>query len=160
MLIYKHIYSFIYGFAPCRRPLVNRQLLTDWLLKWVIFWCKTVILETSRLHFGYLGHHFGDPGIQGVTQRDTWRSRCRFLVILWWFGESLGSHFGHLFLIFYWFGLPKWETVSRSMFLVIRGWKWCQIAEASCAITTIKLMLLNGFTFSICFTKLVPRGWF
>ena len=24
---------------------------------------------TLRLHFGYLGHHFGDPEIQGVTQR-------------------------------------------------------------------------------------------
>ena len=34
-----------------------------------LFIPKTVILETLRLHFGYLGHHFGDPGIQGVTQR-------------------------------------------------------------------------------------------
>ena len=24
---------------------------------------------TLWLHFGYLGHHFGDPGIQGVTQQ-------------------------------------------------------------------------------------------
>ena len=26
---------------------------------------KTVIRETFRLHFGYLGYHFGGPGIQG-----------------------------------------------------------------------------------------------
>ena len=34
-----------------------------------LFIPKTVILETLRLHFGYLGYHFGDPGIQGVTQQ-------------------------------------------------------------------------------------------
>ena len=27
----------------------------------------TIILETWSLYFGYLGHHGGDPGIQGFT---------------------------------------------------------------------------------------------
>ena len=81
-------------------------------------------------------------------------------MILGLFWESLGSHFGHLFLIFQWFGVPKWKTVSRSMFLVIRGWKWCQIAEAACAITMVKLMFLNGFTFSTFSLNWCPRDWF
>ena len=33
-----------------------------------LFVPKTDILESLRLHFGHLGHHFGDPGFQWVTQ--------------------------------------------------------------------------------------------
>ena len=47
------------------------------------------------------------------------------MVILSSFWEALGIHFGHLFVIFLSFGVPEWETGSRSMFLVIQGWKWC-----------------------------------
>ena len=127
------------------------QLVNCW--SGSLFICKTVILETLRLHFGYPGYHFGDPGIQGVT-----RSRCRFLVILGSFWESLGSHVGHLFVIVLWFGVPKWDTVCRVMFLVIQGWKWCQNAMAVCAINIVKTNVFERLHFSHLFTDLVSRG--
>ena len=58
------------------------------------------------------------------------------------------------------FGVPEWETGSRSMFLVIQGWKWCSNAMAVCAITTVKTVVSEGFHFFNFFTKLVSRGWF
>ena len=39
------------------------------------------------------------------------------------FWEASGTHFGYLFVIFLCFGMPEWETGSRSMFLVIQGSK-------------------------------------
>ena len=54
--------------------------------------------------------------------------------------------------------MPKWEIVSRSMFLVIQGWKGCQNAVAACAITMIKKLVLEMFHFFYFFTNLVSRG--
>ena len=73
----------------------------------------------------------------------------RFLAIqvLRLFGESLGIHFGRLFVIFHRSWVPEWETGSRSLFLVIQGWKGCQIAEAACAITLLKPNVFVWFHF-------------
>ena len=101
-------------------------------------------------------------------------------LLIHWFGvlrEGFGLHFcvfwwpwGHFFwflrvletgLKFYdflWFGMAKLEMVSRSMFLVIRGWKWCQNAMAACAITIVKTMCFEWFRFFYLFTDLVSWG--
>ena len=50
---------------------------------------KTVILETLRLHFGYPGHHFGDPGVQGDTQWALQTPRG-------WTPEVFGAITGHI----------------------------------------------------------------
>jgi len=72
--------------------------------------------------------------------------------------DSPGTHFGHLFVIFLWFWVPKLEIVSRSMFLVIQGWKWCQNAVSVCAINIVKTSVLERFHFFYFFTNLVSRG--
>ena len=123
------------GFAPCRRPLVNRQLLTGWLLKWV-----TLDIQTS--HFGDLETPFWVPGTPFCWPREprdhptgTWRSGCGFLSIsfrvilgaswdaLWapfcdfsviWFG--LGCQNGGLFpgcLVIHVFGDPGMEMMPE-----------------------------------------------
>ena len=43
-----------------------------------LFIPATVILQTLRLHFWYLGHHFGDLGIQGDTQWTPWGADLDF----------------------------------------------------------------------------------
>ena len=59
-----------------------------------LFIPATVILQTLRLHFWYLGHHFGDLGVQGDTQWTPWgadldfdRFRMDFWTLL---GPTLG----------------------------------------------------------------------
>ena len=39
------------------------------------------------------------------------------------FWESPGINLGDMCVIFLLFEVPKWETVSRSMILMIQGWK-------------------------------------
>ncbi len=51
-----------------------------------------------------------------------------------------------------WFGMPKLETVSKSMFLLIQGWKCCLNAVAACARTTVKPVVFewfHSFTYSL-----------
>ena len=74
------------------------------------------------------------------------------------FGESPGTHFGDISVIFLWFGVPKWETVSRSMFLMTQGWKCCLNAVAVCARTTVKPVVFEWFHFFHLFTNLVSWG--
>jgi len=85
---------------------------------------KTVSFVTLKSHFGcpewpfrWSGDPRGHPG-------GTWRSRCAFLWILGSSWEPPGIHFGCIFVMFLWSLVLKWETVSRSMVLVIQGWKW------------------------------------
>jgi len=69
-----------------------------------------------------LSDRFGDPGIQGVTQQALGGPGVHFID----FRIILGVSWDPLwvpvcdFLLFF---VLKWETVSRSMFLVIQGWK-------------------------------------
>ena len=51
---------------------------------------------------------------------DTLRSIFLFYEFYVWFGNPPGIHFGDIFVIFLWFGLPKWETVFRPSF----WWSW------------------------------------
>ena len=53
--------------------------------------------------------------------------------------------------------MAKWETVSRSMFLMKR-WKCCWDPVAVCVITKIKIMVFEGFRFFYSFIGLVSRG--
>ena len=165
MLIKQYTYIYIYIYIQGLRPLPPapfwQQATVDWLTteNWFFF--------TWNCYFGDLEAPFWVPGTPFWWSRDprghptgTWRSRCAFLLILGSFGESLGIHFGHLFVNFQWFWVPEWETGSRSMFLVVQGWKWCQIAEAACAISIVKLMCLNGFTFSTFSLNWCPEDGF
>ena len=61
-----------------------------------------------------------------------------FMVAFW---ESPGTHRGDGFVMFLRFGMPKWEAVSRSMCLMIRGWECCLNPVAAGAITKVKNML-------------------
>ena len=122
------------------------------------FLSQTVILETLRFHFGTLSDHFGDPGVHRDTQQAPWGPGVHFYRFYGVFGESPGTHFRHISVIFLWFGVAKCETVSRSMFLMILGWKCCLNAVSVCAITIIKLWFLNGFTFSTYSEILCPEG--
>ena len=54
--------------------------------------------------------------------------------------------------------MSKWDSVSRSMFLVIQGWKRCQNAVAACATTTVKTVVLERFHFFYFFINLMSRG--
>ena len=85
-------------------------------------------------------------------------SRYSFLSILGCLWGISWVYFGSIFLICCWFGVSKWETGSRSIFLVIQGWKWCQDAEAVCARTIIKTRVLEIFHFFHVFTNLVSPG--
>ena len=89
---------------------------------------------------------------------DTLGSRCSFLLILGCLWGVSWAHIGDTFLIFCWFGVSKWETGSRCIFLVIQGWKWCQDAETVCAITIIKTSVLEIFHFFHVFANLVSPG--
>ena len=50
-----------------------------------------LILETLRLHSGYLGHHFGDPRVQGDTWQDTLGPDVDFYDFFMDSGVLLGS---------------------------------------------------------------------
>ena len=71
IFIYIYMYICIYifkGFAPCRRPLRQQATGDRLTTEMITFSPETVILETLRLLFEYLGHHFGDTGVQWDTQ--------------------------------------------------------------------------------------------
>ena len=53
---------------------------------------------------------------------DTLRPRCQLLSIFLWIWGASWIHFGYNFAVFCDLGWQK-EMVSRSMFLVIQGWK-------------------------------------
>ena len=54
--------------------------------------------------------------------------------------------------------MPKWDTVSRSMFLMIQGWKYCLNPVAVCAITIVKTVVFEWFHFFHLFTNFVSCG--
>ena len=54
--------------------------------------------------------------------------------------------------------VPKWETVSRSMVLMIQQEKCCWNPVAVCAINNIKTMVLEIFHVFHLFTNLVSPG--
>lgn len=89
---------------------------------------------------------------------DALGSRSSFLSILrsvWevsW--ESFWEAFWDLSMIW----VPSWETVSRSMFLMIKRWKWRQNLVAVCVITSVKTMVFEGCHFFHVFTILVSTG--
>ena len=113
---------------------------------------------TLRLHFGCLEWSFWWSWDPRGHPTGTWRSRSRFLVILAWFLESLGSHFGQLFLIFQWFGMPKWKTVSRSMLFNDPWMEMMPDCRGCMCYNLSKTDVFERFHFSHFFTKLVPRG--
>ena len=61
-------------------------------------------------------------------------------------------------MIFLRFEVPKWEIISRSIFLVTWGWKWCLNLVTVYAITIVKTVVFEWFHFFRLFTKLVSRG--
>ena len=63
--------------------------------------------------------------------------------------------FGDIFVICLSFRVSKWETVSRSMFLMIQGWKCCLNPVAVCAITLVITVVFEWFHFFHLFTNLV-----
>ena len=96
-----------------------------------------------------------DPGGHPM---DTLRPRCPFLSILGWILGVSWDPLWSQFRDFLWFGVTKWETVSRSVFLVIQGWKWCQNAMAVCAINTVKHYGFEWFHFFHLFSNLESWG--
>ena len=54
--------------------------------------------------------------------------------------------------------MAKWEAVSRSMFLMILGWKCCLNAVVVCAITIVKTAVFEWFHCFHLFTDLVSCG--
>ena len=50
--------------------------------------------------------------------------------------------------------MPKWETVSRSMFVMIHGGNDARNAVAVCAINIVKTMVLVIFHFFHLFSNL------
>ena len=72
---------------------VPRSMFTGCLLKWVSFYTKNCHFESLRLHCGYLGHHFGDPGIQGDTQWTHWGPGVKFYRFWGAFGDAPGICF-------------------------------------------------------------------
>ena len=70
------------GYALCRRPPVNMQLVTGRTCNEQTYKKTSVIWAVWELHFdilgvhlGTLGHYFGDPGVPKDTQQDTLESR-------------------------------------------------------------------------------------
>jgi len=113
------------GFAPAAGPPDRRQLLAGGLLKWVTFVCKTSMLETLSLHFGTLSDHFGDPGDHRTPNGHLEARMSMFIDLSVYCSAPPGTHFGVMFVIFLLFEVPKRQTVSRSMFLMIEGVKCC-----------------------------------
>ena len=163
------LYIYLKGFAPCRRP-PSRQAtgwlvdwltgwLVDWLTGWLVNWLtgwllKWVTFYTNNCHFGDVEAPFSVPGTPfwwswgpGGHPMDTLKPRCQFLLILGWFRGSSWNLLWRPFCDFLWFGIPKWETVSRSMFLVIQGRKRWLTAVALCARTTVKPVVFEWFHF-------------
>ena len=78
------------------------------------------------------------------------------------FWLDLGTLLEHTLETILWFsviweGTPK--KVSRSMFVVLRGWKWCQNAMTGCVITEIKTKCFEWFPFFYLFSNSGSRGW-
>ena len=70
--------------------------------------------------------------------------------ILLTFRDDLGTLLGstlHIFVNFLWFGLAKWETALRPMFLMNLGWKYCLNALAVCARSNVKTVVFDWFLF-------------
>ena len=120
---------------------------------------------TWRCYFADLEGPFWVPGTPlrwcwgpGGHPMDTLRGRCPLLSILGWIWGASWDPLWVPFCDFLWFGMAKLEMVSRSMFLVIRGWKWCQNAMAACAITIVKTKCFEWFCFFYLFTDLMSWG--
>ena len=89
---------------------------------------------------------------------DTLGSRSPFLSILGSIWEASWESFWRPFWDLSMIWLPKWETVSRSVFLMIQSGKCCQNPVAVCAVTTIKTVVFDWFHFFHWFTDFVSRG--
>ena len=74
-------------------------------------------MKTLRLDSGYLGHHFGDLGVQGGTWQDTLGSRSGFYCFFHGFWGPLGTQFGPSFVIFADLFAPNCSIGSRVDFL-------------------------------------------
>ncbi len=85
--------------------------------------------------------------------------RCPFSMIFDWIGGPSWSILWSQFCHFLWLVAASWENVFRSMFLVLRGWKWCQSAMTECAITIIQTMCFEWFHFFYSISNSVSRGW-
>jgi len=74
---------------------------------------------------------------------DALGSRCSFSSILGCLWESPGFTVDVFLVICLRLGVPKWETVSRSMFLMIQRWKCYLHPVAVCAINIVKTMVFE-----------------
>ena len=78
------------------------------------------------------------------------------------FWSDLGTLLEHTLGTIFWFSVisgGELGKVSRSMFFVLRGWRWCQNAMTECAITISKTMCFEWFHFFYLFSNSGSRGW-
>jgi hypothetical protein len=66
--------------------------------------------------------------------------RCSILMFFDWISGPSWTILWVQFCDFLWFGVANWGKVSRSKFLVLRGWKLCQNAMTECVRTSVKTM--------------------
>ena len=121
------------------------------------FLLTTVVLETLRFLFGYLGHQLVILGSRGTPNGHTEAQMSIFWGILGWIWGASKDPLWVQDRDFLWFGMAKRETVS-SMFFVIQGWKWCQNALAACAMPIVKTMCFEWCHFFYVFNDLASWG--
>ena len=85
--------------------------------------------------------------------------RCSLSTIFDWIWGASWSILWVQFCDFLWFGVANWGKVSTSMFLMLRGWSWCQNAMTQWAITLSKTMCFEWFHFFYLFSNSGSRGW-
>ena len=76
--MYINIDAYLRAAPPAAGPLSTGNCWQVDCWNGLPFQFEIVILETLRVFFGYLGHHFGDPGVQGDTQWTHWGPDVRF----------------------------------------------------------------------------------
>ena len=95
----------------------------------------------------------------GAHPMVTLMSRCPFLIVFDWIWGPSWIILWAQFCDFLWLRVAHLGKVSRSMLLVLRGWKWCQNAMTECPITAIKTMCFEWFHFFYLFSNSGSRGW-
>ena len=140
-------------------PPGSQQLLTGWLLQWVTFCTQDCDFRVFGMTFWVPGTPFWLSWGPGGHPMDTQMPRCPFLMIFDWIWGPSWSILWRQFCDFLWFGVASRGKVSRSMFLVLCGWKRCQNAMTECAITTLKTKCFEWFHFFYFFSNSGSRVW-
>ena len=127
------VYYYILRLRPCRRP-PWMQGAAGWLAieTGVFLYLRLSFWRPSGCILGTWGTIFVIMGSRGAPNGHI-EGQISILSIL---GSILEVSWDPLWIQlgdFLWFGMSKWETVSRSICLVIQGWKGCVNSEAGCA---------------------------